>query len=79
MLPARVFFRESVFNVRTSDGVHERHLEFLGINHLRLDTDRRSKQNFSEKKRDVKPVASIDVFYFCECSSEAQIELGCQS
>jgi hypothetical protein len=51
MLPARVFFRESVFNVRTSDGVHERHLEFLGINYLRLDTDRPFQAEFFRKEK----------------------------
>ena len=66
MLPARVLFRESVFNVRTSDGVHERHLEFLGINHLRLDTDRPFQAEFlrKEKGKNARPVASIGVFYF---------------
>jgi hypothetical protein len=31
MLAARVFFRAIVFNVRTSDDVHDRRFEFLGI------------------------------------------------
>jgi len=31
MLPARVFFRANVFSVRTSDDVHDRRFEFLGI------------------------------------------------
>ena len=31
MLATRVFFRAIVFNVRTSDDVHDRRFEFLGI------------------------------------------------
>jgi len=31
MLAARVFFRAMVFSVRTSDDVHERRFDFLGI------------------------------------------------
>jgi hypothetical protein len=31
MLAARVFFRAIVFSVRTSDEVHERRFDFLGI------------------------------------------------
>ena len=31
MLAARVFFRAIVFSVRTSDDVHERRFDFLGI------------------------------------------------
>jgi hypothetical protein len=31
MLAARVFFRAIVFNVRTSDDVHDRRFDFLGI------------------------------------------------
>ena len=31
MLPARVFFRASVFSVRTSDEDHERRFEFFAI------------------------------------------------
>jgi hypothetical protein len=81
MLSARVFFRESVFNVRTSDGVHERRFEFLGINISEFGYYRSGSSRFSPKRKgeNVKPVASIDVFYFCECSREAQIELGTAS
>jgi hypothetical protein len=31
MLAARAFLRAIVFNVRTSDDVHDRRFEFLGI------------------------------------------------
>jgi hypothetical protein len=31
MLPVRVFLRAIVFKVRTSDAVHERCFDFLGI------------------------------------------------
>jgi hypothetical protein len=55
MLPARVFFRASVFNERTSDGVHDRRLEFLGINHLRLDTDRSFQAEFLRKEKKKMP------------------------
>ena len=81
MLSARVFFRESVFNVRTSDGVHERRFEFLGINISEFGYYRSVSSRISPKRKgkNVKPVASIDVFYFCECSREAQIELGTAS
>ena len=78
MLPALVFFRASVFNVRTSEADQERRLEFLGINYLRLDTTELVSSRIFPKRKgeNAKPIASIDVFYFCECSSEAQNRVG---
>jgi hypothetical protein len=61
MLPARVFFRESVFNVRMSEADQERRLEFLGINDLRLDaTESVSSRIFSKRKGENGQTHSID-------------------
>jgi hypothetical protein len=51
MLSARVFFRESVFNVRTSDGVHERRFEFLGINISEFGYYRSFQAEFLQKEK----------------------------
>ena len=51
MLSALLFFRASVFNVRTSEADQERRLEFLGINDLRLDTTESVLSRIFPKKK----------------------------
>jgi hypothetical protein len=50
MLAARVFLRAIVFNVLTSDDVHDRRFDFLGINNLQVETTRRCSQRLFERK-----------------------------
>jgi hypothetical protein len=50
MLAARVLFRAIVFSVRTSDDVHERRFDLLGINNLRVERTRPCSQNLLEGK-----------------------------
>ena len=63
MLAARVFLRAIVFNVLTSDDVHDRRFDFLGINNHQVETTRRCSQRLFERKGKKYCIACGKKFY----------------